>query len=266
MRQIKGSDPIIDQMVKGNDEIIYNLFYVIRTSQDPYIVTDDISYIFAQSNPNTPIWIYSNDEVDIDSKQELLELLLERIKLNNKVHIVARNSWIISVLNRLSDILDIQIEEYMPMTVYACYQVDYMEELGEIVLPDQQYIKQIAELAKQQTWDAEHFELSDVDALKFAESNKDSKNLYLWKNKDIVAMARVAHKNDKYARLNTVVTERSHRGNGYARMLVGNMSKELLKEGIVPMLYADSNNPSSKSAYIKIGFVEIGRIIEYRIM
>ena len=265
MRQISGHDRIIDRLVKGHDEIIYNLFYVIRSGENAFIVTDDRSYILAQSNPNTPIWIYCNNKMDHTSECELVRLLCERSELNNNVHIVAQAERIANVFEQVADIMGIQFEEYMPMSVYACHQVNIINEEGERVMPNAQYVKQIAELAIQQTWDAEHIELAYVDAFGFAEGNKDSKNLFLWKNENIVAMARVAHKNEKYARINTVVTERSQRGKGYARMLVGSISKDLLNEGIIPMLYADTNNPSSNSAYLKIGFEKVGEIVEFQI-
>lgn len=217
MRQISGHDKIIDQLVKGHDEIIYNLFYVIRAGENSFIVTDDRSYILAQSNPNTPIWIYCNDKMNSASECELVGLLRERIELNRKVHIIVQTERIANVFEQVSSVMNIQLEEYMPMSVYACHHVNEIEEVGEMIAPDAQYVKQVAELAKQMAWDAEHFELSDADAERFAESNKDAKNLFLWKNEDIVAMARVAHRNDQYARLNTVVTERSQRGKGYAR-------------------------------------------------
>jgi predicted GNAT family acetyltransferase len=97
----------------------------------------------------------------------------------------------------------------------------------------------------------------------FDKLNKNSHDLFLWSDGGVVAMARIANKGNKYARINTVVTNREHRGKGYAKMLVGDICKQLLEQGLIPMLYADARNPSSNSTYQKIGFREVGKISEY---
>ena len=56
--------------------------------------------------------------------------------------------------------------------------------------------------------------------------------------------------------------DREHRGKGYARMLVGHISRELLAQGVTPMLYADARNPASNRAYRNTGFVPCGEITE----
>ena len=77
-------------------------------------------------------------------------------------------------------------------------------------------------------------------------------------------MALIASRDQETARINTVVTERSRRGHGYAGMLVAEMSRLLLEQGLLPLLYADASNPASNRAYQKIGFEQVGRVTEYR--
>ena len=47
-------------------------------------------------------------------------------------------------------------------------------------------------------------------------------------------------------------------------MLVAEMSRLLLGQGLLPLLYADASNPASNRAYQKIGFEQVGRVTEYR--
>lgn len=82
--------------------------------------------------------------------------------------------------------------------------------------------------------------------------------------KPVKPMAVTAHKNRKYARINTVFTYRKKRGNGYVKMLAGEMCRNLIGQGIVPMLCADAYNPSVNSTYIKIGFGKIGELTEFQ--
>lgn len=50
-------------MVTGNDEIVFNLFYLIRNNENAMIYTDGKHYIVAQSNYETPVWVYINGEL-----------------------------------------------------------------------------------------------------------------------------------------------------------------------------------------------------------
>lgn len=45
-------------MTTGNDDIIFNLFYLIRQVENALLYTDDANYITAQSNYKAPLWIY----------------------------------------------------------------------------------------------------------------------------------------------------------------------------------------------------------------
>ncbi|MDE7158217.1 MAG: GNAT family N-acetyltransferase, partial [Clostridiales bacterium] len=108
-------------------------------------------------------------------------------------------------------------------------------------------------------------ELTDEEAMQFAKAHANSGNLFLWLQNGVVSMARVVRDGTKFARLTSIVTERAARGNGYAKMLVGELSKRLLAEGLTPVLYARSENPSSNRCYLAIGFEKAGEICEFYI-
>lgn len=155
--------------------------------------------------------------------------------------------------------------EYMPMNVYACRELKMVACKGNAVMPQPEYKSRIATLMKQMAKDAEEYDMTDKEAEDIADAYKDSQDILLWKDSDIVAMARIAHRDEKYARINTVVTDREYRGNGYAKMLVSEISRNVLAEGLIPMLYADARNPYSNTVYQKIGYEKVGEITEYTV-
>lgn len=90
-------------------------------------------------------------------------------------------------------------------------------------------------------------------------------NLYLWCADDIpVSMANIAYRSPRHARINTVYTPVEHRKKGYASAIVAEMCCLLHSEKLVPMLNADLKNPDSNKVYRKVGFIEAGKIAEFK--
>lgn len=263
MRKINGQDSVFDKLVQGNDEITFNLFYLVRGCEDARIYTDDKSYIVAQSNQYTPIWIFANEQFDTEAENEVYQILADCVKENPKVHINAKPEFMSGIFARLEAELNVKYEKYKGLIAYKCPQVKLVEEKGQLTSPRAEHKERMIDLVKQITEDISHQELPHEEAVAFADKHTDSENLFLWQDGDIVSMARIAEKNEKYARINYVVTDRAKRNRGYVKMLVGNVSKILLEQGVLPMLYADDNNPYSNAAYQRIGYLKVGEITEF---
>lgn len=263
MRRISGTDSIFDILVKGPDEIIYNLFYLIREDLDSYLVTNDRTYILAQSNAKTPVWIFQNGIPEPEVKEELCEIILEKFHGNNHLKINAKETYITDVLDQVSKQTGKPYTVNMPMNVYACRNVNRLKPHGSLITPGNQHKDRMAELLKEMVYDAEKVSLSDESAYEFANKMVNSDRLFLWENNEVVSMAMIAHRSEKYARINTVVTDKANRGRGYAGMLVSELSSRILSSSRIPMLYADARNPAANKAYQKIGFEKQGEITEF---
>ena len=265
MRKITGSDTVIDRMLSGDNEIIFNLISLIRSDENAMIYTDDKSYLTAQSNPCTPIWVYINESIDSIAEDEVSDILVKAIEKNENVHIIGFAELLKNVLDRVSTKNNAVFFEYMPMNVYTCYELKTVEGKGDAVIPKAQNKPRIVTLMKQMAKDAEDYDMTDEEAETIADAFEGSMDVLLWQDTDIVALARIAHRDQKYARINTVVTDRAYRGKGYAKMLVGEISRNVLEEGLKPVLYADARNPFSNSVYQNIGYEKIGEVMEYSV-
>lgn len=113
---------------------------------------------------------------------------------------------------------------------YACLSVRPVKTCGRIRIPDPSLKEAMARLITVMYLDAGLGELSREEALDFAEEKTASDRLFLWENEqgEIVSMVNIAHCTPEYARLNAVVTDRSHRCKGYGAMLVSQVSQRLL--------------------------------------
>ncbi len=265
MRRASADEPLLDRLVTGKNEVIFNLLYLIRESDAPMLFTDGACFIAAQSSEKTPLWLFLNATPGPEAETELCGLLAERMAENPALSITAQSQFVQGLFARLSAQTGFRFVERMRMNAYACHAVNEQPCAGRMVRPQSAHRERMCQLITQMHEDAVHEPLSREAAERFAERTVSSPALFLWEDGDIAAMAYIPHKTARYARINTVVTDRACRGRGYAKALVGAMCRALLSEGLIPMLYADADYPASNAAYRRIGFEKQGEITDYRL-
>lgn len=264
MRRLSGDDEVFDRLIREEDAIPFNLLYLIREDQNALLLTDDVDCIVAQTNEKTPLWLYLAQKPEGMLRRELVELIGERLRCCPTLKVNAQECFAGEVLREAACVSGEALVAGMPMTAYACYRVSDMTVTGRAVTPQKEHCGIAARLLQQMVLDIEGIRMPDADAAEFARKAIGNRSVLLWEaGGEITAMAVIAHRTAQYARINTVVTAPEHRGKGCARMLVGHISRELLAQGVTPMLYADARNPASNRAYRNVGFVPCGEITEF---
>ena len=86
--------------------------------------------------------------------------------------------------------------------------------------------------------------IPDKNAIKALVNDSES-GLYLWVDGDVCAIARIAFRDEEYARINSVYTAKSKRGRGYAGALVSALSQMIIESGLTPTILADESNSVS---------------------
>jgi GNAT superfamily N-acetyltransferase len=90
--------------------------------------------------------------------------------------------------------------------------------------------------------------------------------LWLWSIEgEPVCMAGYVNAAGGVPRVGPVYTPPEHRAHGYAAALTAAVAEDALAKGAVAVtLFADAANPASNSAYRRIGFREVGRLVDLR--
>lgn len=241
-----------------------NLFHLILSDERALAWSDGAHFLAAQSNERTPLWLYLAPSLPEEAVRQAAQCVASRLCLTPELQLVAEPERVAPVLGCLERTHALRLEAGMPMIAYACRRVYMPPCRGEMVAPEAAHQAAMASLLTQLVEDGEGQSLPAQEAARFAQAMVGSDALRLWVDGQVCAMAMVTHRAPAVARINTVVTERTLRGRGYAGMLVAQMCEELLAEGVTPMLYADARNPSSNRAYRKIGFEPVGTVTEYR--
>lgn len=259
--KICGNNALADGLIKGDDRVVYNLITLIRECPDARIFTDGRSYLTAQSNAQSPIWIYINSNADGKSEEQIFNILCDALKENGGLRINADEKFY-GVLSRFSKMGGAEFSKRGTLCAYSAENVTIPTTKGTIIQADERFLKEIAKLNIVACADDNGEDLSNEQAMAWAKKYSASGNVYLWKDKDIVSMARVVEYAE-FARLTSVVTKRSERGKGYAKMIVGELAASAIEKGLTPVLYTRAENPSSNRCYLGIGFKKRGEICEF---
>lgn len=260
--RIQGDNPLIDQLLQGKDEIVFNLVFLLRAQSNVRIDTDGKCYLAVQS-PSRPVWLFTNEKADARTERDLLSVLSEA---GGPLTVIAKEGFIADVLTRFAKEHGRKFFKRGILNAYSIERVHPVSPVGRMIAAEKQHTGKIARLVQIAATDDNDGALSDAEAMQFAEANAGSGNLFLWEDGEVVSMARVVRYANRFTRITSVVTEREMRGRGYAKMLVGELASRLLAKGLTPVLYARAENPSSNRCYFNLGFEKQGEICEFRIL
>jgi predicted GNAT family acetyltransferase len=89
------------------------------------------------------------------------------------------------------------------------------------------------------------------------------RQLWLWEDADVVAMAGVSEAVAGVARLGPVYTPPERRSRGYASALVAAVSARTRSRGLRCILYTDLANPTSNAIYRALGYRAVDEALRY---
>ncbi len=264
MRRAAVNDPVFERLITGRDEITHNILFRIRESECADVWTDDDACVMAQSSPSTHVWVALRRAPDDALCEEIAGHVARALTVNPDVGVTINEALGEGVLTRVERALSRVRRTVMPMVAYGCFQTKDVPVSGAAGIPEEGDRATVASLVGQLSLECEGTVMTAEQEDDFARAHIGSERLLLWRDGGrVVAMARLAHQTERYARIATVFTDRAFRNRGYAGMVVKTLSDRLLARGVTPMLYADARNPASNRAYQRIGFEETGRVTNF---
>ncbi len=106
------------------------------------------------------------------------------------------------------------------------------------------------------------------ECMKRTEQEMSNPNFYVLRNANdkIVCMTRYTIYSDRTGKVWLVYTPDEERGKWYAAKLVHELTKMILEEWYVPVLYTDKNYPNSNKAYANAGYEDGGSLVSFSIV
>lgn len=268
MRNVTGQDKVFEQLMTEKELIQFSMFYGIRTAEDSFIVTNDSNVIIGQERLTSPLWIYIKDNLSSEEREEVVEIICEKLALNPTLNIDGEEKYIQLILEEVSRISGNSFKISIPKNSYVCHKPIQTEMIGGgLSKANENDLETLATLSRDNWEDIGFGILTPEQANKFAQRKLTKPDFHVWRNEDdkVVAMATV-HKYGKAAIIDGVFTDRNERNKGYAKFMMFRITKDLLSEGISPILYADRRKPVSNHVYQSIGYEFCGEITEYRFL
>ncbi|WP_110934245.1 GNAT family N-acetyltransferase [Paenibacillus bouchesdurhonensis] len=248
------------------EEVPNNLLHLICESNDALrLKSVDDTMIFAQTK-GFNAWLWLAKEVTKSRREVLFRQLIDDHPALDLPGVTGE-PWTAEYFAQMySEARRIHYESYMVMESYYCPEVKKpIGVIGEMRRAWQQDVDVVADFLVGFSQWAFEVEVTKESQIPAAERMIGTGNLYLWCVDDhTVSMANIAHRSPRHARINSVYTPVAHRKKGYASAVVAEVCSLLRSENLVPMLYADLKNPDSNKVYRSVGFIEGGKIADFK--
>lgn len=266
MRNIIFQEDVLEQLMTEEELIRFSMFFAITTVKDSFIVTNDDNVIIGQERATSSLWIYIKNILSDYEREEVVKIICERLALNPNLNVDGEEKYIMSILEEVSSVSGIPFKISVPKNSYVCHRPIKSELIcGGLSKASEDDLERLT-IFSRDNWDDIGFGiLTPEQASRFAQRKLTKSDFHVWRNEDekIVAMASV-HKYGKVAMTDGVFTDRNERNKGYAKFLMYRITKDLISEGFIPILYADRRKEAPNHVYKSIGYEYCGEITEYR--
>lgn len=255
--------PFVDHGVQ------FNLFHKILKGQEVLALQwtkGGAARAIAMCNPGWPMWFWLDDALNKEEQKQVIESLCESVKAARIAGIAAAPQVASQFVDKYAKLTDSTYNLAMGLQSFHCPQVVAPKQVnGRMISAEMHHLGTIAEfLSGFIYWGFGKTVTSDSQLVN-AERLIRSRDLFLWEAGDaVVSMAFISDRSGNHARINSVYTPPELRGNGYASALVAGVSQKVLDEGLTPILFTDISNPISNRVYTNIGYLECGRIDEFK--
>jgi predicted GNAT family acetyltransferase len=263
-KKIEKDNKIFNSKEFLKDKYKFNLIFKNLSSPELELYSDEKSYIMCRGSKNLPTWIWTSDNFDEAKIVEIEELIKIFLTDNEKDKFTCKKELYDLLVDR--NFAYLNNDDYFEMGFLICYQTKATKVCdGTLSKPTEGDIEILAKY-----WYDDNIEVNMSNPITWEQAMKDVENFisddnfYVLRNSDnkIVCMANYSITGEQ-AKISHVYTPVEERKKGYAANLIYLMTNDILKRGLVPLLYTDYNYIPSNKAYINAGYEDKGILINF---
>ena len=254
------SDIISAKLVE--DDITYSVLNKILQFNCKDIYTNRNSVIICYSNPPYPIWVWCKDVNNSVDVKSIAYCLKYNYLLKGKYNIILIEELLIKLIE-----MDNLFETLRTKMELFSYQLNKINEInypidGYIRLANYDDLDVLTTITKDSYYEMEGFNFTLEESKNKVINLIEQSSLYVWVNKENEIVSTVsASSSNRYAKIASVYTLPKYRRKGYAINLVYSITKSLLADNLIPTLYTDGSYLASNECYKKIGYEQVGKLV-----
>lgn len=244
------------------EAINYSVLSKILQGTCAHIFTDLRSVIVCHSCAPYPVWIWCADVENARSVEKIARCIKQMLPLEQGyTHILSRE--LLEQLQRKDPYFD-KVKEKMGL---MSYRLDEIREISHPCEGSMSLVREEEVSGLIGIWHDMHMEMEGLDHTpehceQTLRRMTGERSLFAWRigSGEIVALTARGDQTP-YSKITSVYTLPRHRRNGYAINLVHGVTKTILEDHLIPILYTDAGYAASNACYQKIGYDLVGRLI-----
>ncbi len=251
LTRIRHDDTLWNNPPFAKEEVLFDLMYRLQTAEDGLFLTDGESMFLAQSSPDMPAWIWTEESVGNEGIAELQAACEE--------HGIADAFVKPAVGARFFP----GKQPHHRMLGNYCPRLIRPEGIsGMCEHPGPGDVEAVMAMLGEFDMQVQGRRETEDQYRATAEAMCGSTNCMVWREPggEAASLARLAFRSPRHGRIGPVVTAERFRGKGYAGAVLAALCEVILSESLTPMLYTDAEYPSSNRAYQKVGFIPVGEL------
>ena len=247
----------IEQFEKEKEK--YYVLYEMFLEKHPSIQTDNNSFILGKENEK--LWIWTIDNIEEKKLSIIKERVKEELLKDNNLSIICKENFYEYLKKQEWNL------ETFKMGLLICDTINPIKiETGFLDHPNYGDKLPLSVLCRESYQELTKEELSFMDSLLIVENWIRDENFYVWKknNGKITSTARY----DSIKKLNIITqvyTLKEERKKGYCQEIMYELTKKILRQNHIPILYTDYENEISNHIYKKIGYKDLGYLRNIKI-
>lgn len=257
--KINRDSKIFQKLIFLKEQYKFHLLLKMFWFDEHLFHSDEETYIIGRGSPGYPIWIWTKDNIDYLKVQDIEEDLQEF--LNPGKNNITSKKELYDYFAKEYD----NISDYSEMGFLICKKMNEVKKSdGYMDKPDYGDKMLLAKYWIEERKDDGEI-VSMTDALQMVDYWLEQENFYVWRNSTgkVVSTASFDVMYNQ-AKITNVYTAKDERNKGYCTSLVSEVTRLILENNLVPMLYTN-NKEASKHAYSKVGFEQSGSLINFTI-
>lgn len=246
----------------GEEKITFSVLHKILQEDCRDIFTDHAQVIVCYSAYPWPVWAWCRDPENRVAVMEIAQCLKENYPLEHGYEIILSYD-LLEALKRQ----DGYFQEADSKMGLLSYRLDTIAEPdkpceGFLRLVREDEIPSLIGVRHDMSWEMEGRDLPLEHCEASLCRHVEKKGLFAWCN-DAGQIVALTGRGDQppYSKITSVYTLPRHRRKGYAINLVYGVTKGMLEDGLIPILYTDADYAASNACYQKIGYRQVGRLI-----